>query len=178
LGYVVGAGAGELILLRQNDAPPAPGAWPSQVYGALAAELVCLIDLLASWHLAGPPLLGGTVVPVVALAAVAMGIQSAVVLGLHVGPTTTYVTGTLTTFTTEAVQWLRLIPAPGGRSASRQDLRTPRLTPGDYGWTWITYLLGALARGLLYPRIGELALILPILAIAAAVAEVRDRPQS
>lgn len=48
----------------------------------------------------------------VAIAAIAMGVQSAIVLRLHVGPTTTYVTGTLTSFATKIVRGLYIIKAP------------------------------------------------------------------
>jgi hypothetical protein len=80
------------------------------------AELVPLDCLLSYWHLAGPNPGQETIMVLVALAAIAMGIQSAAVLRLPASPTTTYVTGTLTTFTTKTIRWLHLIetaPLPG-----------------------------------------------------------------
>lgn len=109
----------------------------------------------------------------VALAAIAMGIQSATVLRLHASPTTTYVTGTLTTFTTGLVRWLRLVettphsvPTPHERNATSL-LSDDR--PWIFGITWLVYAVGAVVSGLLFLWVGELALILPIAAIVAVI---------
>jgi uncharacterized membrane protein YoaK (UPF0700 family) len=96
LGYVVGAGLGELTMegrrALRNGRP--------LVARALVAELLLLTGVLVAWRLMGVYPGPGEQSALVALAASAMGIQSAVVVRLHAGATTTYVTGTLTTFTT------------------------------------------------------------------------------
>lgn len=173
VGYVSGAAVAELIILGRRDQQRAPASGPAPVDRALVAELVPLGCLFVYWHLAGPQPVGGAIVLLVALAAVAMGMQSAVVLRLHAGPTTTYVTGTLTQFTTEAIHWLRLVETTPRRPKPSSVRAPPAIDPWVYGITWITYLLGALVSALLYLRIGELALVLPIAAIAAALAEAR-----
>jgi uncharacterized membrane protein YoaK (UPF0700 family) len=110
----------------------------------------------------------------------AMGIQSAAVLRLHAGPTTTYVTGTLTTFTTKLIQWLHLLETAPTSSPARRDLNAGSLfSPGGagiYGATWIVYALGAVIGALFYLRVGGFALVLPLTAIVAAVvATAQDR---
>jgi uncharacterized membrane protein YoaK (UPF0700 family) len=103
----------------------------------------------------------------VALAATAMGMQSAAAMHIHAGPTTTYVTGTLTSFATETIRWLRTKPAP--HSADRQEHSTSKQGPGIYGVDWLVYAGGALASGYLFLWVGEIALVLPIAAVIAAV---------
>ena len=103
VGYVVGSGVGELIV----EGGRARRGGPPLVGRALGVELLLLALVLVAWRLMGTdPGPGGQGV-VVALAAIAMGIQSSVTLCLHAGPMTTYMTGTLTSFTTGLIRWLR-----------------------------------------------------------------------
>ncbi len=138
VAYLVGSALGELII----DARRAV-AW------ALAAEIVLIAALLVFWHVS-PAAIG----VLVALAAIAMGIQSAAVLRLSAGPMTTYMTGTLTEFATEAARSLRWI------KRGEQ--------PAIYGIDWAVYFSGALANGLLFLYVRENALIVPIIAVTAA----------
>ena len=85
--------------------------------------MAALGSLLISWHLAGPHPDARMSAILGALAAVAMGLQSAAVLRLHAGPATTYVTGTLTTFATEAIRRLHLV------KAARRMAPEPRIGP-------------------------------------------------
>jgi uncharacterized membrane protein YoaK (UPF0700 family) len=167
LGYVVGAMAGELVILDPGTAPVSPA-----VRRALLIELVPLGSLLVAWHMAGIQPGQDTAMLLVALAALAMGLQSAAVLRLHAGPTTTYVTGTLTTFAIRAIQWLHRCDTGQQSVPKREDADAARSLSGMlfYGVTWGMYLAGAVIGALLYLRAGEPALILPILAVALAVA--------
>lgn len=94
VGYVIGAALGEFILVRHDDTWP----WPSAVGTVLIAELIPLGCLFIFLRLVGPHPAQQTIYMLVIYAASAMGLQSAVMLHLDGGPTTTYITGTLTAF--------------------------------------------------------------------------------
>jgi uncharacterized membrane protein YoaK (UPF0700 family) len=175
-GYIIGAAVGELVIVGRGDSAP----WLSAVGWTLVAELVPLSCLLSFWHLAGPHPGQGTIMGLVALAAIAIGIQSAAVLRLHSGPTTTYVTGTLTTFTTETIRWLQLIETAPHLVPTRQELDSASLLSDDspwiYGITWLVYAVGAVVSGVLFLRVGEGALVLPIATIVAVILVGTRRP--
>ncbi len=159
VGYMAGAAAGELVIIRRRDSI----SWLSPINCALVVELAVLGCLLLFWRLAGHNPTTGTSAVLVAFTAVAMGIQSAVALRLHVGPATTYVTGTLTTFMIETIRWLHLVEtAP----ASAPEVRKG---PVIYGVGWLVYAGGACIGGLLFLRLREAALALPMIAILAAI---------
>jgi uncharacterized membrane protein YoaK (UPF0700 family) len=148
--------------------------WPSAIGAVLITELIPLGALLIFWRLAGPHPIQETICILVAFAASAMGIQSAAMLRLHGGPTTTYITGTLTTFATKLIEWLRLVDTASAPSRSRQDLTLMSHfsaigAPWMYGSTWLVYLTGVVVGGLLFLGAKELALLLPMLAIVACI---------
>jgi uncharacterized membrane protein YoaK (UPF0700 family) len=168
IGYMVGAATGELVIIRHRDS----ASWLSPVDWGLVVELVALTGLLVSWHLAGQNSAVGRSAGLVVFAAIAMGIQSVVVFRLHVGPTTTYVTGTLTTFITETVRRLHLIETAPAPSLEAHDRGAGILSPKGpvmYGVAWLVYAGGACVSGLLFLRVREVALALPIVAIVAAI---------
>jgi uncharacterized membrane protein YoaK (UPF0700 family) len=167
--YMVGAAVGELVVGKRRGS----ASWLSPVGRGLVAELIALGSLLGSWRLAGPsPALGTTAVPV-AIAAIAMGVQSAVVLRLHVGPTTTYVTGTLTSLATKIVRGLYIIKKAPAATTYAQDANSAILWsskgPVIYGVDWLVYAGGACVSALLFLRVREAALALPMAAIVAAI---------
>jgi uncharacterized membrane protein YoaK (UPF0700 family) len=167
--YMVGAALGELVVSKRRGS----ASWLSPVGWGLVAELIALGSLLGSWRLAGPsPALGTTAVPV-AIAAIAMGVQSAVVLRLHVGPTTTYVTGTLTSLATKIVRGLYIIKKAPAATTYAQDANSAILWsskgPVIYGVDWLVYAGGACVSALLFLRVREAALALPMAAIVAAI---------
>jgi len=155
IAYVVGAALGEVFLVRQS------GTKTSGIAATLLAEASLLGILLVLWRIAGttPSQTMGLVL--VAIAAVAMGIQSAAVRCLHNGPTTTYITGLLTSFTTGAIREF-LVPGNNGRSSGD--------SPWKYGTVWVTYLAGAIICGLVYLFAGTMALLLPIASVLAVIA--------
>jgi uncharacterized membrane protein YoaK (UPF0700 family) len=170
VGYVIGAALGEFMLVRHDDTWP----WPSAVGTVLIAELIPLGCLFIFWQLAGPHPIQKTIYMLVIYAASAMGLQSAVMLHLHGGPTTTYVTGTLTAFATKLILWLRLVETAAVSAHGRQQsILTSALSaiggPWIYGLTWFVYLTGTVVGSLLYLYVGETALLLPIVAIVVVV---------
>ena len=171
VAYLTGSAVGEVAVLRRKS-----DSWLSPLRQGLLAELILLSGLLMACHVARPTPSPALIAVLVALAATAMGIQSAAVLQIHSSPTTTYVSGTLTTFATKAIRRLHLKAAP--RSPARPD-PSPRLLSMEgadiYGLDWLIYAGGALASALLFLRVHETALVLPIAAVVtAAVAGVRQ----
>jgi uncharacterized membrane protein YoaK (UPF0700 family) len=154
--YIAGAALGELLI----DARRGRLSRTPRVRAALAFELIAVVTLLILWHAMGSSPSTRTSLPLVVLAAVAMGMQSATVLRLHAGPATTYVTGTLTTFTVDVIRWPHLVETSTGESSAFTGHR-----PWIYGVTWLIYLGGAMTTGLLYLSFGSTALLLPIAAI-------------
>jgi uncharacterized membrane protein YoaK (UPF0700 family) len=158
--YVAGAALGELVL----DTRTGKSSRLPPVGWALFVELLALVALLTTWLAQRSRLDEQTSLVLVALAAIAMGVQSAAVLRIHAGPSTTYVTGTITTFTTDVIRWPHLVthhqPATG---------TVPKTRPWIYGVTWLVYLAGATTTGLLYLAFGASALLLPIVAVIAVV---------
>jgi uncharacterized membrane protein YoaK (UPF0700 family) len=167
VGYVVGAAVAEFILIRHSDNWP----WPSAVGTVLIAELMLLGCLLILWLLAGPRPVQETIYILVICAAGAMGIQSAAMLRLHGGPTTTYITGTLTTFATKLIRWLKLVEAPPASPEREKSILMTAFSaidgPWIYGLTWFVYVTGVVVGGVLFLHTKEMALLLPIVTIVA-----------
>jgi uncharacterized membrane protein YoaK (UPF0700 family) len=107
-GYVTGVAAGTLIgryrAERLPDRPPnaAGERWPAHITLTLAAELAVLSGVLVGWEVTGSRPAGSAQYVILAVAACAMGIQSAAVVQLGLGNvSTTYLTGTLTGLVSE-----------------------------------------------------------------------------
>ncbi len=168
--YVTGAALGELISVKN----PHSLKTLRGIRWSLATELALLGCLLFLWHISSVKPSFGSASLFIVLAAVAMGIQSAAVIEFHSGPKTTYVTGTLTNFTTKAIRWLRFLETAPQSSASRQSHDSHDSQPADrpwmYGASWIVYAGAAALGGVLFLRIHELALFLPLGSIACAIA--------
>jgi uncharacterized membrane protein YoaK (UPF0700 family) len=145
-GFLAGGGVGAWIAYRGQAAQP----WPRGVTVALVVECVLLaalaIDRSASLALR------------VLLAAVAMGIQSAAARRLDVlGVATTFVTGTLTSLISLIVRHGVLSSASG---------HGKRLLAA----VWIVYVVGAMAAGMVTQTAPALALLPPVLIVAAVAA--------
>jgi uncharacterized membrane protein YoaK (UPF0700 family) len=99
--YAVGATAGAAITGRaQADQP----VWPARVSAALLVELALLAGFAGGWELAAARPAGAAQLTLLAVAAVAMGLQSAAVNRLALpGFSSTYLTSTLIRAVTELV---------------------------------------------------------------------------
>jgi uncharacterized membrane protein YoaK (UPF0700 family) len=166
--YIAGTALGELLIDMRRE----PLSRTPRVRAALVVELAAVLGLFALWQATASNPSTRTSLPLIVLAAVAMGIQSATVLRLHAGPATTYVTGTLTTFTVDVIRWPHLVETSTGESTAFTGHR-----PWIYGVTWLVYLGGATSTGLLYVSVGPMALLLPVAAIVIVLAIAsRTRP--
>ena len=93
-GYIAGVVAGVIVAGRPD---PGRSTWPARVTAALLVELALIIGLTVGWELAGGHPAGDPQLLLLAVAALAMGIQSSAVRSLAApGLSSTYMTGTLT----------------------------------------------------------------------------------
>lgn len=171
-GFILGVALGAAIVERGG---PERAAWTPAVTAALGLELVILLTFAAGWLLDGSEATGIPVYLLIALSALAMGIQSAAVRRLDVaGVSTTYVTGTLTALTTRVVGWLCSKFSEG--AGERITLTEPRerglpLTAD----VWLAYGVGAVVGGAAELLWQPGALLLPVAAVTAVVALMAPR---
>ena len=129
LGFLAGLVLGALLLCRRAGASRG-------VTGALLVEEALLLGFAALWHVGAGPSSDRLLYGLIALSAVAMGVQSTVAHRIGVpGITTTYFTGTLTSI---------VMGLAGGGAAPRPRgrLRWPVLS-------FLAYILGAALTGAL-----------------------------
>jgi uncharacterized membrane protein YoaK (UPF0700 family) len=102
-GYVLGVAAGARVIARDREVRPTQD-WPAMVTVAFGAELVLLAGFTAGWELTGGHPAGAGQYLLQAVAATAMGMQSAAVGRMGAGNfSTTYLTGQLTGIVTGLV---------------------------------------------------------------------------
>jgi uncharacterized membrane protein YoaK (UPF0700 family) len=102
VSYGLGATAGVVVAGRAEDGQP---VWPGRVTAALLLELALLCGFAAGWELNAARPTGAPQLALLAVAAVAMGLQSAAVNRLSLpGFSSTYLTSTLIRAITELVQ--------------------------------------------------------------------------
>jgi uncharacterized membrane protein YoaK (UPF0700 family) len=160
-GYVLGAAAGQIVIVRHRPSWP----WPAAVGSLQVIEVILIGCLIVLWRGSGLHPATTVAYTMSATAAFVMGVQSAAILDLPGDPpTTTYITGTLTTFVTRMVKFLHLIETePAKRPEDRENeagLMSFR-TPWIYGVTWVVYLVGAVIGLALFSYAREMALLLP-----------------
>jgi uncharacterized membrane protein YoaK (UPF0700 family) len=135
----------------------------------LLAEAAILIVAAALWIWNAYMPFPDADLPLIALTALGMGMQSQAVRQFAPpGMTTTYMTGLLTTLSAAAATVLRGLLA-GRTRAARAGVARSGL--GRLAVTWITYLLGAAAGGLLSLHVAAFAFLIPacLVAIIAAI---------
>ena len=157
-GYVVGVAIGTQLGLHAAKRWPAEpaekppdGYWPPYMPLLLGTELLLLACVLAGWEVTGSRPAGGAQFVILALAACAMGIQSASVGQLGLGNvSTTYLTGTLTGLVSATV-----------RPGSKPGWRRPLVFAG--------LLAGAVLAGILLATAPAVVPLLALLGVATAI---------
>lgn len=156
--FAVGVALGAAIV--ETDASSDP--WPGSVTTALAIELVILLLATLAWFLGWAPTRVGQQV-MLALLAVAMGVQSAAVRRLRIsGVVTTYITGTVTSLVAGEVRRHLGYEQPTPEAPTHAG---PLL-----GLVWLVYVLGAIVTASWASPDSARSLLLPILLLAAAIA--------
>ena len=162
IGFLLGAGIGAVIVERDESTT----AWPRVVTLSLFIELLVLIAVAAVWRVRPADNAVDTTSLLLALG-IAMGMQSAAVRRLRIpGVVSTYLTGTLTMFTTGLVR-----RAIGARSPAPE---APTHGTGLLASVWVIYGVGAAVTTVLSPNGGARSLLLPIVLIAIVLG-VADR---
>ncbi len=171
VGFGIGLVVGALIVERTRSKDP----WPRAVTAAFALEAVMLGVFAIGISLTVRVREVVEAQALIALSAIAMGIQSAAVRRLNVpGIATTYVTGTLTSAVTGLIAGTRAAepvtgPGPG---------RVESVPAGGHWWrsvrlqllALVVYGLGALVGGLVQDRSPELVAVLPFVAVGLVAA--------
>lgn len=160
----------------------AQGRWPKAVTRAIVVECA-LLGLFALGRLLTPADSGGGLAyGLIALAAAAMGIQSAAMRHLNLpGVATTYITGTMTGIVAGLIRHSR--PNGPDRPTARCDPdqapsapRAGRLTDlGLQAAVFAIYAVGALSIGVVEPRWPSVSAVLPFAAVGIVVANARLR---
>ena len=160
IGFAGGVALAAMLVLRDRH-----GEWSPAVTSALAIEGALLVVFSLTWYLSGPTPDDLVVYWLIAVAGVAMGIQSGAVHRLRVpGVMTTYITGTLTSLMSDLTSRLQRIED----SASGTSPRERRV--GLMAAVFIVYALGALAGAVLHLQSPALMTLLPVSAVLIVVA--------
>ena len=150
VGFSIGVSVGTLLITRGES------QFPRLARNAFVLETAALGVLLVCWAAIGVSTARDGLI---AVAGLAMGIQSAAVLAAHTGGVaTTYVTGTLTTGIARLTNRLRGV-SPAG------DARLP-------GEIWASYAIGAIAGGLTVKWWGAGSIVITLTIVAVACVRV------
>ncbi len=165
-GYAAGVLAGSRLARRPARTGAADavgsgerGSWTPWVVATLGAEAAVLIAFTIGWEVTGTHPSGGSEFLLIALATVAMGLQSAVVVVLDIsGVGTTYLTGTLTSL-------LDSLASPGEQrgTAKRRQANLRR------AFALSALVLGALLAGLLISAAPAAVPAIPLAALATVL---------
>lgn len=164
-GFLVGVAIGTLVLERGER----QGIWPVSVTRACLMELGMLLVFAVIGVVTGRLNAGGIIYVLVALAAIAMGIQSAAARVLNVsGVTTTYFTGTWAAFIEGLTR--RLSALVGMRTVAGQDRKLPsRQALARQAAVLCTYAVAAVAGSASVVRWQLRATALPVVPLALAI---------
>jgi uncharacterized membrane protein YoaK (UPF0700 family) len=165
-GFALGVATGATIMSKDRERMD----WPPSVTTALFLEGIVLAIFSVAWHALSVP---QWLYALIALSAVAMGIQSAAVRRLRVpGIATTYITGTLTSFVTGVTSRIRQAGAAsplGGSGGEPVTASSPEMNwerrVGLQAGVFMTYVLAAVLSGFAQTRAPSLATISPVVAV-------------
>ena len=161
LGYISGVTIGARIA---NPTQAPEKIWPSAITKTLLIEFLALLLLAIAGFSATAKPSGPFLYSLVALAALAMGIQSAAVQALGLPDiSTTYITGTYTTFISRLV-------SPRGSKTGKVTVEK-RL----YVYVIVMYVLAAIAGCAMETHWLQEALIIPVISIGFVIAVARIR---
>jgi uncharacterized membrane protein YoaK (UPF0700 family) len=164
-GFCLGAYVGTFLIEGDQEG----ATWTPQVTTAFTTEAALLAVFAVIWLLTGAnPPAGGVVNALIALSALAMGLQSAIVRSLGVaGIATTYITGTLTNLMAGGARWTR----SSVRARKKGDTGTQANEHGlgRLAAVWIIYVLAALVSGAAVGHFPSVAVFLPLVALVFVI---------
>ena len=168
-GFVLGVAGGAVITEGKIERR---SVWPRAVTVALAFELVVMVAFAVGFYLSGGVPSGEARYLIIALSALAMGVQSTAVRSLGVGGVaSTYITGTLTSLTEQVVSRMRLpLPSRGSGEQRVKQITTLNRTPAILACVWMVYGLGALVSGTAMLRWPSGTVFVPVVLVALVIA--------
>ena len=164
-GFMLGVGLGAMIVEKGAKA----GVWDRRVTAALFLEALMLVAFTLLWHLTpgGEQRSPAALYSLIALSALAMGIQSAAVRRLNLpGVATTYVTGTITSLISGFTRRLHAAQAKAAPKESAAEAKRWDHEARLQSSVFLIYGLSALASGLFLSRVSWLVAVAPLLAVA------------
>ena len=167
-GFVLGVAGGAMITEGKTEGR---SVWPRVVTVALAFELVVMVAFAVGFYLTEGVPTGGARYVIIALSALAMGVQSTAVRSLGVGGVaSTYITGTLTSLTEQVVSRMRLpLPSRGSGEQYAKQRTTPNRNPAILACVWMVYGLGALVSGAAMLRWPSGTVFVPVVLVALVI---------
>jgi len=180
-GFALGVAIGATIVSKDRERMD----WPPSVTNAVFLEGIILAIFSVAWHALSVPRDEEWLCGLIALAAVAMGIQSAAVRRLKIpGIVTTYITGTLTSLVSGVTSRIRHAGAASALGSS--ELEPVGASSPATNWerrvglqagVFMTYVLAAILSGLAQTRAPSFATMSPVLAVVlvAVAAWARGR---
>lgn len=154
-GYVLGVVVGTRVAWfhgRRSPGRTSDSPWPPHVTMAFLLEFLLIAGVATGWEITSGKPAGGTQFVMLALAACAMGIQSAAVMDMGLKEvSTTFLTGTLT----------GLVGSLAARDGRRVGLRRPGVLFG--------LASGAILAGVLVAYVPDLTPALPLGAVATVI---------
>jgi len=174
VAFIVGVALGALLVqLRSTEGEVARALiWP------VAAEAIVLGAFALVWHLPVLPHNDVTLYALIALSAIAMGIQSAAVRRLALpGIATTVITGTITSLVAGLIRWLHLTIISPADDAENAVAPRSGQQMGLQGGVFLVYGAAAAASGFFQERIplavGVSPFVATLLVLVAAVYSAR-----
>jgi uncharacterized membrane protein YoaK (UPF0700 family) len=165
-GFIVGVGIGALA----GEGGGKTGEWDSRVTRIMSIEAAALVAFTAAWHLSALPHAPRTIELLIALSALAMGLQSVGVRRLNLpGVATTYVTGTITfLFSGLTTRFHDTLRKASVLAAVRETLRWNHQTRMQAS-VLVIYALSAVLSGLFQLHLPALVAITPLLALVVVL---------
>ena len=152
-GYIVGVVAGAIVAGRPDRGR---ATWPARVTAALLVELALIVGVTVGWELAGGHPVGDPQLLLLALASLAMGVQSSAVRSLAApGLSSTYMTGTLTSL-------VSAVAVGDGLAGQRQNLAVI-----------VAVVVGAAVGGVLVLEVPRAAPAVALVALSSVIVTAR-----
>ncbi len=169
LGFSLGVASATMLVERNYE--QRRDGWTPRVLLALIIEGCLLLIFALAWPLAKLlPQENLLIYALIALSALAMGGQSAVVRSMGIpGVTTTYISGTITNLMADLGRRVVIRTQKPPAIAEAIDAQIERQKPSRMAAVWLTYILAAIISGFVALHLAWLAALLPLIAIVIVI---------
>ena len=169
-GFCLGALFGTYLVERNRERT----TWTPQMRVAITIEGSLLVIFSVLWLIIRVKAPTGVAVnALIALSALAMGLQSAIVRSIGVnGIATTYITGTLTNLMAGIAHLIHPIARVTATTKESPGVQPDEYRTGRLAAVWIIYVLAAIVTGAADRYLHSGAVFLPLLAIIAVILDI------